>query len=116
MLTAETLTPFVGGDIEVQVLPIDGGMFPKNVLRGPLANAEDSGSKIVVHLEWAARSNPREDPGTWRRDSETTIELPEVRQAIQPDGHGRMVLRTDERMFVIFPPDGSKLDPEKVKD
>lgn len=116
MLTAETLTPFVGGDIEVQVIPRDEMAISTDVLRGPIQKVEDAGINVLVFLEWAARCNMRTEPGEWKKaDNTQPVVMPVYLKTVRPDVFGRINLVTDEKMFTIYPPDGPKLDPAKVE-
>jgi hypothetical protein len=113
-LTQSQLDRYVGGQIEI-TMPGAGEVY-----RGEIATAVLDGDVIHFTMTWmAANTFP---PNDWTKDDKLTYDL-ELRvfftiQDIGPgsEGGNRLLLESpplDERI-VLYPPDGSRLDPSRV--
>ena len=113
MLTSETLTPFIGGDLEIGFF--EGSLsVPNKVIRGPIERVEQEGLRVVVQLEWAAcLEMPK--PARWMASEVTRHKLPEIFGGEKPDSEGRLLFLTDSLSILFIPPGGGSLDRAKVQ-
>lgn len=108
MLTSEQLEAFVGGDLEIQK---GNAMAGGTVFRGPVKGVQEIGIQCLVELYWCGHMI---ELGRWEKWDEVTHLLPPVLTDVQPDADGRLIISGGDTIFVFFPPNGSKLDREKV--
>lgn len=107
---------FVGGQIEIQN-PDEGSLF-----RGEIAYIEGDGEELRADLNWLAQGEGYPPlPKRWVRDHRTQYCAAYYSvQDIGPgsDGGGsRFSLQTfSGELVVLFPPDGSRLDPAVIEE
>lgn len=96
----------VGGDIEIQV---EG-----NVFRGPIKSIYREGKMVVIENRWTAKMM---GDGRWARKRGYDVCKVNALEVGPTDfGQGRIAFQAPPMgMFIIFPKDGSKLDPSKVE-
>ena len=96
----------IGGDIESQE---DGDVY-----RGPLAEIREEGDAIIFSSHWCARLN-RETSG-WEKWHITSLLVSKSMVTPVDAGTDRVFLSLPALgACTIFPKNGSKLDPSKVR-
>ncbi|HJP80774.1 MAG TPA: hypothetical protein VJ841_00050 [Candidatus Saccharimonadales bacterium] len=111
-LTPETAARYAGGQLEVQNRGED------YLYRGEIAAATVEGAgedaTFKVTFKWVAKS---EGPGRWVNDTNLTYEASLLIYSVSDIGGGRTCLQSPivGEIVVLFPPNGSKLDPSKVE-
>jgi hypothetical protein len=113
-LTKEDVTPYVGGQIEIQN-PNEGYIFRGEILTITI-NGEGDSAVLSVTLSWMARGIGLPPIG-WETDDEldyglglamsVTSRLSDARLRVKPSIIGEII--------VLFPPGGSRLDPALVE-
>jgi hypothetical protein len=115
-VTNELLAPFVGGQIEIQADIFSDDLM---VFRGELAALVVDGDEIKFTMTWMAQC---EWGGEWVKHDRLEYAVRLLLFAVTNAGPGetggdRLVLESPimgERV-TLFPPDGSRLDPQRVK-
>ena len=111
-LTNEILAQYVGGDMEIQNEEED------YLFRGLIKKIGIEDRTIKVEFEWLAKSDGgRLSPGEWSKDKKTDYQMNLTIFAPSDIGERRLCFISSivGELVVIFPPDGSHLDPKKVK-
>lgn len=112
-LTTERLAEFIGGDMEIQNGNED------YLYRGPIESAVVEGGEVKVRFRWLAKNDGGANRPTpnWTSDDRLGYVASLEIYSVSDIGNGRICLNSSivGEMVVIFPPDGSRLDPERVK-
>ena len=103
---------YVGGQMEVQN-PVEGYFF-----RGEIETISADKTDLKIHLKWVAKGEGYPPlPKRWVKsdnlDYAASLEIYQISEI----GDGRIALLSPitNETVVLFPPDGSKLDPSKVE-
>ncbi|MFA6536279.1 MAG: hypothetical protein WCT25_02475 [Candidatus Paceibacterota bacterium] len=121
-LTTQTVARFIGGQMEIQN-PSEGYLY-----RGEIqtATVEESANELHVRFAWLAKGEGFPPlPKSWVNapedlDYSASLEIYTVSD-IGPSGHidgdHRLCLNSSitGETVILFPPNSSKLDPDKVK-
>ncbi len=115
-LTKETVVLFVGGQLEVQ------NPGERYLYRGEIATitveGEDDDATLKVTLNWMAKGEGFPPlPNRWVNDERLTYDASLMIYSVSDIGDGRLSLNSFiiGETAVLYPPDGSKLDPSKVE-
>lgn len=111
-LSNEALQEFVGGQLEIQN-QIEGYIYRGEVAEVGLANDE-----LQVQFKWFAKGDSLPLPTEWTNQDNTPYGVSLITASPSDIGEGRIAINTgfvSNEMLVFYPPDGSKLDPAKVK-
>lgn len=118
-LTTQIAAPYKGGQIEIQNAG-EGYLY-----RGEVADIAVENNSLQVKLAWLAKADGSPLPSRWikddPRDYAASLEIYSVSN-IGPSGGekgggDRLCLNSSivGEIVVLYPPDGSKLDPAKVE-
>ncbi len=111
-LTAERVAEFVGGDMEIQ------NRDENYLYRGPIKSATVEGDEVRVQFKWLAKNDggPMSPTPTWTKDDRLDYAASLQVYVVSDIGNGRICLNSSivGEMVVLFPPDGSRLDPSRV--
>jgi hypothetical protein len=112
-LTEAILAPYKGGQAEIQ--NEDEGYL----CRGEIDDISVGGDNLIIRFAWCARGEGFPPlPERWVNEADMSGYVASLRMYMVSDiGDGRIMLQSPivgERT-VLFPPDGSKLDPSKVE-
>lgn len=114
-LTPEMAARYAGGQIEVQN-PNEGYLY-----RGEIATAtvegEGDDASFSATLRWMAKGVGDPLPSRWVNDTNLTYRASLLIYGVSDIGDERICLQSSiiGELVVLFPPDGSKLDPSKVE-
>jgi len=118
-LTTQTVAPYKGGQIEIQNAG-EGYLF-----RGEVADIVVEENELRVKLSWLAKGDGLPFPSRWikddPRDYAASLEIYSASNigpsGDETGGSDRICLNSAiiGEIVVLFPPDGSKLDPAKVE-
>jgi hypothetical protein len=119
-LTTELLTPFIGGQIEIQN---EGEGY---IYRGEIKTAVVEDNELRISLNWMAKGEGYPPlPTGWvaerSLDYAASLDIYSVSNigssGYEVGGGNRICLNSQivGELVVIYPADGSKLDPAKVK-
>lgn len=115
-LTQETAAHYAGGQIEVQNL-VEAYLF-----RGEIATiavvGDGDDATLKVTLSWMAKGEGFPPfPNHWVSDYTTAYDASLMIYSVSDIGDGRLCLNSSivGETVVLYPPDGSKLDPSKVE-
>lgn len=111
-LTQEMVTPFVGGQIEVQ------NQNECYLYRGEIATISVQDGDLVVTMTWMAKGEGYPPlPHRWVNDDRLDYRLTLLMAPTSDIGDNRLCITSPivGETVILFPPDGSKLDPSKVE-
>lgn len=111
-VTQKVAEAFVGGDMEIQNRGED------YLFRGPIERIVVEDDTLKVHFTWVARNDggPSSPTSTWTSDDRLDYAASLEIYSASDIGEGRLCLTSSftGELVVLFPPNGSKLDPARV--
>lgn len=112
-LSTEQLATYIGGDMEIQNRGED------YLFRGPVEHAEVKGEDVKVRFKWLAKNDggPNRPTSTWTKEDRLDYAVNTGICSVSDIGMGRLCLNSFivGETAVLFPPNGSHLDPTCVK-
>lgn len=111
-LTQDMVDRYVGGQIEIQN-QIEGYIY-----RGEIETITVTDANFEVKLTWMAKGEGYPPlPHRWVNDDELNYGLSTLMMSVAEIGDNRLCITSvvSSETIVLFPPDGSKLDPSKVE-
>ena len=111
-LTTELATRYVGGQIEIQ------NRTEEYLYRGTISSIVVSDDTLKVELLWMAEGVGYPPlPEKWLNHENLTYEASLLIYSVSDIGDGRISLSSPitGELVVLYPPDGSKLDPSVVE-
>tara|TARA_Y100000310_G_C20623906_1_gene784808 strand:- start:496 stop:870 length:375 start_codon:yes stop_codon:yes gene_type:complete len=115
-LSTGDLQRFVGGQLEIQN-PGDGYFFRGEVEKVSI-EGEGFDAELVVRFSWLAKASGESPvPGNWENHDDLDYGVSLLIAAPSDIGDNRLCLNmaSTGELAVFFPPDGSRLDPARVK-
>ncbi len=103
---------YVGGQMEVQN-PVEGYLF-----RGEIETISADNAELKIRFKWVAKGEGYPPlPKRWVKSDQLDYEARLGIYQISDIGDGRIALLSPitNETVVLFPPNGSKLDPSKVE-
>ncbi len=117
-LTTEVLTPYVGGQVEIQ------NEIERYIFRGEIAQVTVDGEELQVRFTWFAKGEGY-PPIRWVKADHLdyglslTVGFTSISEIGRgsKSGSNRICIESviSNETIVFFPPDGSRLDPAKVE-
>ena len=117
-LTTEILARFIGGQIEIQNAS-EGYLF-----RGEIETAEvDAENEMTIYLKWMAKAEGfPPTPTGWANSSDLTYQtslrmykVSNIGPGSEGDDRIRLFSQPIGETIVLYPPNGSRMDPAKVR-
>jgi hypothetical protein len=115
-LTQEIAARYVGGQLEVQNPSED--YFYRGEIATITVEGEGDDATLKVTFNWMARGEgPSPIPSRWVSDDRLTYDASLMIYFVTDLGDDRILLKSFivGETLVLYPPDGSKLDPSKVE-
>ena len=110
-LTTDAVAKYIGGQMEIQN-EVEGYIF-----RGEVKMIAVENGSLKVGFAWLAKGDSFPLPTKWRSDENLDYAANLELYDISDIGDERLGLQSSivGEFAVLFPPDGSKLDPAKVE-
>lgn len=104
---------FIGGEIQHDETP-------EGAFRGPISDIVIVGDTLTITTEWIAHVPLRGGfpMGNWEKAEDRPLQYTiadDFMSGPQPIGEGRVIFQYPFSLVTLFPKDGSKLDPRRVK-
>lgn len=104
---------YVGGEIEHQE-------DPEGAFRGPISDISIANGTLTITTEWVAQMQLRGGlpMGAWEKAEDRPFQYTiadDFMSGPQPISEGRVIFQYPFSLVTLFPKDGSKLDPRRVK-
>ncbi len=119
-LTTELLTPFIGGQIEIQN---EGQGY---LYRGQIKSGRVTSGELVIELDWMGKCEGfPSSPSKWVKDDTEDWAISLQISGVSNIGPSRPEIGGGDRicincpsigeLIVLYPADGSKLDPARIE-